>query len=80
VNSIHPWGVETRLAEDPEVATLLRDNPSSVGSFGSILPSPAIAKPMVHRRSRPLAGVGRRALRDGHPAPRGHGRHDGMTR
>jgi hypothetical protein len=46
VNSIHPWGVETRLAEDPEVATLLRDNPSYVGSFGSILPSPAIAKPM----------------------------------
>jgi NAD(P)-dependent dehydrogenase (short-subunit alcohol dehydrogenase family) len=40
VNSVHPWGVNTRLAQDPEVATILADNPTYAASFGSILPSP----------------------------------------
>jgi SDR family mycofactocin-dependent oxidoreductase len=45
VNSVHPWGINTRLAQDPVVATILADNPSYVGSFGSILPSPTLAEP-----------------------------------
>jgi SDR family mycofactocin-dependent oxidoreductase len=45
VNSIHPWGVETRLAEDSHVGTMLSENPTYAGSFGSILPSPGIAEP-----------------------------------
>jgi SDR family mycofactocin-dependent oxidoreductase len=45
VNSVHPWGINTRLAQDPEVATILADNPTYVGSFGSILPSPTLAEP-----------------------------------
>lgn len=45
VNSVHPWGVNTRLAQDPEVAKILADNPSYAGSFGSILPSPTLAEP-----------------------------------
>jgi SDR family mycofactocin-dependent oxidoreductase len=45
VNSVHPWGVNTRLAQDPAVATILADNPTYAGSFGSILPSPTLAEP-----------------------------------
>jgi hypothetical protein len=45
VNSVHPWGIDTRLAHDPEVATILADNPTYAGSFGSILPSPTLAEP-----------------------------------
>ena len=44
-NSVHPWGINTRLAQDPEVATILESNPTYVGSFGSILPSPTLAEP-----------------------------------
>lgn len=45
VNSVHPWDIDTRLAHDPEVATILADNPTYAGSFGSVLPSPALAEP-----------------------------------
>jgi SDR family mycofactocin-dependent oxidoreductase len=45
VNSVHPWGVKTRLAEDPAVTEILQDNPTYAASFGSILPAPAIAEP-----------------------------------
>jgi NAD(P)-dependent dehydrogenase (short-subunit alcohol dehydrogenase family) len=45
VNSVHPWGIDTRLAHDPKVATILADNPTYAGSFGSVLPSPALAEP-----------------------------------
>jgi len=45
VNSVHPWGINTRLAQDPEVVTMLTENPTYVGSFGSILPSPTLAEP-----------------------------------
>ena len=45
VNSVHPWGVNTRLAQDPALATILADNPTYAGSFGSILPSPTLAEP-----------------------------------
>ena len=29
VNSIHPWGVATEMAQDPLVAKLLEDNPAT---------------------------------------------------
>jgi hypothetical protein len=45
VNSVHPWGVNTRLAQDPEVGQILEANPTYAGSFGSILPTPALAEP-----------------------------------
>jgi NAD(P)-dependent dehydrogenase (short-subunit alcohol dehydrogenase family) len=45
VNSVHPWGVNTRLAQDPSVAEILSANPTYSGSFGSILPSPGLAEP-----------------------------------
>jgi SDR family mycofactocin-dependent oxidoreductase len=45
VNSVHPWGVNTRLAQDPKVAEMLEANPSYAGSFGSILPAPVLAEP-----------------------------------
>jgi len=45
VNSVHPWGINTRLAQDPEVYDMLEANPTYAGSFGSILPSPMPAEP-----------------------------------
>jgi SDR family mycofactocin-dependent oxidoreductase len=45
VNSVHPWGVNTRLAQGPAVAEILSANPTYSGSFGSILPSPGLAEP-----------------------------------
>jgi SDR family mycofactocin-dependent oxidoreductase len=45
VNSVHPWGINTRLAQDPEVYEMLEANPTYAGSFGSILPSPLPAEP-----------------------------------
>jgi NAD(P)-dependent dehydrogenase (short-subunit alcohol dehydrogenase family) len=46
VNSVHPWGVNTRLAEDSHVGEMLEANPTYAGSFGSILPSPHLAEPL----------------------------------
>jgi SDR family mycofactocin-dependent oxidoreductase len=40
VNSIHPWGVATAPAEDPNVATMLTEHPSYLMSFGCVLPTP----------------------------------------
>ena len=45
VNSVHPWGVNTRLAQDSHVGEMLGANPTYAGSFGSILPSPQLAEP-----------------------------------
>jgi SDR family mycofactocin-dependent oxidoreductase len=39
VNSIHPWGVATAMAEDPNVATVLTAHPNYVTSFGMALPT-----------------------------------------
>jgi SDR family mycofactocin-dependent oxidoreductase len=39
VNSIHPWGVATALAEDPYIEKTLTAHPSYLMSFGSVLPS-----------------------------------------
>jgi hypothetical protein len=45
VNSVHPWGVDTPMAHDPDVTGMLEAHPSYAASFGSILPSPVIADP-----------------------------------
>jgi SDR family mycofactocin-dependent oxidoreductase len=45
VNSVHPWGINTRLAQDPVVDEMLEQNPTYAGSFGSILPAPSPAEP-----------------------------------
>ncbi len=45
VNSIHPWGVATPMAEDPMTATMLTEHPSYVMSFGSMLPAVPLADP-----------------------------------
>jgi SDR family mycofactocin-dependent oxidoreductase len=45
VNSVHPWGINTRLAQDTDVFEMLDANPTYAGSFGSILPSPMPAEP-----------------------------------
>lgn len=37
VNSVHPWGINTRLAGDARVFELIDQNPSYAASFGSIL-------------------------------------------
>jgi SDR family mycofactocin-dependent oxidoreductase len=39
VNSIHPWGVATALAEDPYIEKTLTAHPSYIMSFGSVLPA-----------------------------------------
>ena len=45
VNSIHPWGVQSPMVEDPTVGTFLAAHPHYLNSFGSILPSPLLAEP-----------------------------------
>ena len=45
VNSIHPWGVDTPMAHDQAMTTLLAENPTYMASFGSILSEPPIADP-----------------------------------
>lgn len=45
VNSVHPWGVDTPMAQDPDVARILEDHPSYLGSFGSAMPQVAMAQP-----------------------------------
>jgi SDR family mycofactocin-dependent oxidoreductase len=45
VNTIHPWGVATAMAEDPTTATMLAEHPNYVMSFGSVLPEIGLADP-----------------------------------
>jgi SDR family mycofactocin-dependent oxidoreductase len=46
VNSIHPWGIDTPLAQDHSAfEAIVADNPSYAVSFGSILPEPRLADP-----------------------------------
>jgi SDR family mycofactocin-dependent oxidoreductase len=40
VNSIHPWGVATVIAEDPNVEKMLTAHPNYLMSFGCVLPTP----------------------------------------
>jgi SDR family mycofactocin-dependent oxidoreductase len=45
VNSIHPWGVATAMAEGSHVPEMLAANPGYAASYSSILPDPPIARP-----------------------------------
>jgi NAD(P)-dependent dehydrogenase (short-subunit alcohol dehydrogenase family) len=46
VNSVHPWGVSTRLAADhSDLEAMLGANPTFAASFGSVLHAPTIAEP-----------------------------------
>jgi SDR family mycofactocin-dependent oxidoreductase len=45
VNSIHPWGVNTPMGQDPTIHALFAAHPSYAASFGSILPQPQLAEP-----------------------------------
>ncbi|MCU1389593.1 MAG: putative NAD-dependent oxidoreductase [Ilumatobacteraceae bacterium] len=45
VNSIHPWGVQSAMVEDPTISSVLADHPNYANSFGSILPVPQLAEP-----------------------------------
>ena len=45
VNSVHPWGVDTRLARDSHTVEMLTEHPGYVPSYSSILTEPAIAQP-----------------------------------
>jgi SDR family mycofactocin-dependent oxidoreductase len=45
VNSLHPWGVDTPMAQDPDVARILEQHPAYLGSFGSAMPQLGMAQP-----------------------------------
>lgn len=45
VNSLHPWGVDTPMAQDAELAGVLEAHPDYLASFGSILPQLGLAQP-----------------------------------
>ena len=45
VNSIHPWGVDTPMAQDAELGDVLGRFPGYMGSFGSIMPHLGMAQP-----------------------------------
>jgi len=45
VNSLHPWGVDTPMAHDPDVTGILTAHPTYAASFGSILTDPPVAAP-----------------------------------
>jgi hypothetical protein len=45
VNSIHPWGVATAMAEDPCTEQMLTAHPNYLASFGSALPNIPLADP-----------------------------------
>jgi SDR family mycofactocin-dependent oxidoreductase len=46
VNTVHPWGVATPMAEeDHTIEKLLADHPAYAGSFGSILTNVGLARP-----------------------------------
>jgi NAD(P)-dependent dehydrogenase (short-subunit alcohol dehydrogenase family) len=46
VNSIHPWGINTRLAQDHSgFEEIVGKNPTYAGSYGSVLSEPALADP-----------------------------------
>ncbi|MDO8390382.1 MAG: mycofactocin-coupled SDR family oxidoreductase [Actinomycetota bacterium] len=45
VNSVHPWGVQTPMAEDAELVPVLAAYPEFLNSFGSIMPQLGSAAP-----------------------------------
>lgn len=45
VNSIHPWGVDTAMAQYSQIEEKLAANPHYAASYASVLPEPVIATP-----------------------------------
>jgi NAD(P)-dependent dehydrogenase (short-subunit alcohol dehydrogenase family) len=45
VNTIHPWAVNTAMASDTVLTSLLRENPDFLKSFGQVLGDPRVAEP-----------------------------------
>ncbi len=46
VNSVHPWGMRTAMAEDnPQMRKLFEDNPTYATAMGQILLDPPISEP-----------------------------------
>jgi len=45
VNSVHPWGVDTAMAQDTNVEAILGAHPEYLGSFGSMMPQLGLAQP-----------------------------------
>ena len=45
VNSIHPWGVATPMAEDARMQDVIGAHPNYLMSFGSVLPQLPLAEP-----------------------------------
>jgi len=45
VNSIHPWGVQTEMINDAEMATTLETHPHYLSSLAQALPDPLVAEP-----------------------------------
>lgn len=45
VNSVHPWGVDTPMAQDAELAPMLEQHPGFLASFGAMLPDRPMAAP-----------------------------------
>jgi len=43
-NSIHPWGVETHMAHDHTLGSILKENREYLVSFGQVLPEPKLAE------------------------------------
>ena len=43
VNSVHPWGVATAMAEDPMTEKMLTEHSNYIASFGSALPGIPLA-------------------------------------
>jgi SDR family mycofactocin-dependent oxidoreductase len=45
VNSVHPWGVDTVMGQDPTVASTLARNPRYAASYTALLTEPRLATP-----------------------------------
>ncbi|MCZ4551449.1 mycofactocin-coupled SDR family oxidoreductase [Gordonia rubripertincta] len=45
VNTIHPWAVDTPMATDTVLTSILRENPQYLKSFGQVLETPKVAAP-----------------------------------
>jgi SDR family mycofactocin-dependent oxidoreductase len=45
VNSVHPWGVNTPMGQDPSMERIFADHPGYAASFASLLPAVPVAEP-----------------------------------
>jgi SDR family mycofactocin-dependent oxidoreductase len=66
VNSIHPWGVNTAMLDDPTTAAMFESHPHYLASFASALPTVPTAEPddiadaviwLASDRSRAVTGT-----------------------